>query len=113
MSIFDFLNTRDSGQVSHDVRGLKARFAGRLALCTLFTFLPGYFLAYQVVPFILQLSVIGHPLGFIGSLLLLLWVLTLFDMWRYVWWDLRLIYTSAAKVEEALQKAPPGTTPEI
>lgn len=64
------------------------RLAVHLVVCLLLTFPVGAVLARYAVPKILLLSITGDPLGFAGTVLLLLWVLSLLDLWQHVYWDI-------------------------
>lgn len=114
MSIFQSVEMNNVPKIScWGMTPLVVRFVRRLVLCIAFTFPPGVLLPRQVVPAIIFLCAAGDPLGFAGAVLLQVWVLTLVDMWRHVWWDARLIRATRVSSELVPEQPLAETTPEI
>jgi hypothetical protein len=90
-----------------------ARFVAHLVVCLVLTFPLGGVLARHAVPQILLLSVTGEPLGFVGTVLLLLWVLSLLDLWRHVYWDIRQFWALRMADESAPEQPLGETSSEI
>ncbi len=92
---------------------LLVRLFLQLAGCLAATVPPGWILAHYMMPPIIRLCAVGDTLGFLGFVLFELWILTLINMWRHVWWDLQLPY--AVKVQTGLTSEPglAEITPEI
>ena len=76
----------------HRLSPLTIRFLSRLAVCLASTFGCGSFLALYAMPRILRACAAGDPMGFVGLVMVTLWVQSLADMWQYVRRDFRRLW---------------------
>jgi hypothetical protein len=100
MSIFNSVTVSQAVRDSEQTRiALVIRFWRHLILCLVFTFPLEAIAARYAVPGILRRCASGELLGYAAAVLLQIWAINLVQMWRCVWWELRLIRATKSSGE--------------
>jgi hypothetical protein len=81
----------------HRLSLLTIRFLSRLSVCLASTFGFGSFLTLYGMARILRACAAGDPMGFVGLVLVALWVQSLADMWQYVRRDFRRLWETRSR----------------
>ncbi len=114
MSIFNSVTVDQAVKDSEQTRpALVIRFWRHLIICLVFTFPLEALAARYAVPGILWRCASGDLLGYAAAVLLQIWVINLVNMWRCVWWDLRLIRASNSHGEISSDQALSESIAEI